>query len=263
MAGLLPFSISRRERPWLALGTLLSALLVVGVAFHWSAFAFSWPEVFGFISGALCVYLTVKQHIWNFPVGLVNNLLFGVLFLRSRLFADMTLQVVYFILGVLGWVWWKGEIPIATAESSATPAPPIGAPITASSADPREVPGATTTLQELPVRSADAKTLGVLLALTMLGTAGMYAHLVRVNDSAPFWDALTTALSLAAQYLLSRKLLENWFFWIAADLVYVPLYLERRLYLTAILYALFLALCLAGWREWQRALHTSRHPGAI
>ncbi|HXF09498.1 MAG TPA: nicotinamide riboside transporter PnuC, partial [Desulfuromonadaceae bacterium] len=85
-------------------------------------------------------------------------------------------------------------------------------------------------------------------------TWAMRLLLMKVNDAAPLWDALTTVLSLAAQYLLCRKRFENWLFWITADVIYIPLYLSRKLPLTAILYAVFLVMCLIGVREWSRTL---------
>ena len=65
---------------------------------------------------------------------------------------------------------------------------------------------------------------------------------------------MTTAISLAAQYLLTRKYIENWYCWILADLIYIPLYVSKGLFLTAGLYALFLLMCLAGLKEWWVAL---------
>ena len=79
-----------------------------------------------------------------------------------------------------------------------------------------------------------------------------------VNGAAPWGDAVTTALSLAAQYLMCRKRVENWYFWIAADVIYVPLYLDRDLPLTAALYAVFLLMCLAGLRAWLAAWRSRR-----
>jgi nicotinamide mononucleotide transporter len=73
-----------------------------------------------------------------------------------------------------------------------------------------------------------------------------------VHDIAPFWDALTTCLSLVAQALLNWKKLENWYFWIAADVIYVPLYVVKRLDLTAIVYVLFLSMCFLGLRQWRQ-----------
>jgi nicotinamide mononucleotide transporter len=72
------------------------------------------------------------------------------------------------------------------------------------------------------------------------------------NDGAPFWDALTTALSLAAQWLLNTKKIQNWWFWIAADCIYIPLYVVKRLDLTALVYMLFLGLCITGLAAWRR-----------
>jgi nicotinamide mononucleotide transporter len=78
--------------------------------------------------------------------------------------------------------------------------------------------------------------------------------LTRAGDIAPFWDALTTALSLAAQWLLNLKQFENWYFWIAADVIYIPLYFVKVLYLTGIVYVIFLGLCFTGVRAWRREL---------
>ena len=83
----------------------ISAAMIAASWFHW------WPlpldEVLGFTSGGACVWLVVREHLWNWPVGLANNIVFFVLFLKSRLYADMWLQVVYFALGVYGWVHWR------------------------------------------------------------------------------------------------------------------------------------------------------------
>jgi len=83
-----------------------------------------------------------------------------------------------------------------------------------------------------------------------------------VKDSAPVLDALTTALSLGAQYLLNRKAVENWLLWITADVLYVYLYLARGLHLTAVLYLVFLCLCVAGLRSWRRSLALRRGEAA-
>jgi nicotinamide mononucleotide transporter len=77
---------------------------------------------------------------------------------------------------------------------------------------------------------------------------------VSVHDSAPLWDALTTVMSLVAQYLLTKKILENWFVWISADVVYIALYLYKELSLTAILYFIFMVMCVIGVKEWRATL---------
>jgi nicotinamide mononucleotide transporter len=75
-----------------------------------------------------------------------------------------------------------------------------------------------------------------------------------VNGSAPVLDALTTALSLVAQYLLNCKLIENWYLWMIADVIYIYLYVSRGLTLTAALYFVFLCMCVAGLLSWRRSL---------
>ena len=70
------------------------------------AWTLSWIEIAGFVTGALCVWLVVRRNIWNFPIGLANNIFFWVLFMQAGLYGDAWLQVVYLVLGALGWYWW-------------------------------------------------------------------------------------------------------------------------------------------------------------
>ncbi len=96
--------------------------------------------------------------------------------------------------------------------------------------------------------------------MPVAGTAALLLRvfLARFTDSTvPTWDGLTTAISLAAIYLQSRKRLESWYLWIAADLIYIPLYIYKGLWLTSALYLVFLLLCIFGLREWQRELSSS------
>jgi len=182
-------------------------------------------EVLGFVTGAWAVWLTVRENIWNWPIGIANDVFYIVLFLQARLFADTALQVIYVVLGLLGWYWWLRG----------------GAQKTA-----------------LRVSHTSTRTAVVLLVILGLSTWGMTIFLTGIRDSAPFLDALTTTLSLIAQYMLTRKLLENWFVWITADLIYIGLYIYKDLYLTAGLYAIFLAMCIAGLWQWRRSMSAHR-----
>jgi nicotinamide mononucleotide transporter len=178
-------------------------------------------ETPGFVTGAVGVWLTVKENIWSWPIGIANSAFFVALFFDARLFADMGLQLIYIALGFLGWYCWLRG-------------------------------GADRTI--LRVSRASTATLLTLAALVVVATGGLTLFLRSIGDTAPVLDALTTTLSLAAQYLLTRKLLESWYVWIAADIIYIGLYSSRELYLTAALYALFLGLCVLGLRGWRGSL---------
>ncbi len=200
-----------------------SAALLLASWFKWAPIAFT--EACGFVTGAVCVWLVTRGNIWNWPIGLANNLFFAVLFWRARLFADMGLQGIYLIFGVWGWWQWLHG-------------------------------GKNHTRLEV-TRGTRTEGIGIALFL-VFGTWGLRELLIAVNGAAPFWDSLTTTLCLAAQYLLCRKRIENWWLWIAADLIYVPLYFSRHLPLTAILYAGFIGLCVIGLFRWRKELHDSR-----
>jgi nicotinamide mononucleotide transporter len=189
----------------------------------------SWIETFGVVTGAVCVLLAVKENVWNWPIGILNNLFFLVLFWRSKLYADSGLQIFYIAISVYGlWHWLYGG------------ARHTHAPI---------------------VRARRAHVLP-LLGATIASAAVLYYVLSHFTDSnVPLGDATTTALSLTAQYMLGRKQIENWLVWIAADVIYIGLYCYKSLYLTALLYAVFIVMCVAGYLRWQHSMEGS--PAAI
>jgi nicotinamide mononucleotide transporter len=205
------------------LATLGSSALVLG---SWiQILPMSLTEVFGFITGAICVWLTVKQNIWSWPIGIANNIFFIFLFLQVGLYADTGLQVVYIVLAILGWYWWlKGGVKKT----------------------------------KLAVSHISITTSLVLTIIGVISTYWMMLYLQSINDSAPFLDALTTVMSLIAQFMLTKKYLENWYIWIAADVIYVYLYFSKDLSLTAVLYFIFLCMCIAGLTQWQKSMKVKK-----
>ena len=191
--------------------------LIVARAAGWVPFA--WLELAGVVTGAACVMLAVRRSIWNFPVGIASCAAYLVFFAEGRLFADAGLQIVFIVLGVHGWAAWTH--------------------------------GRTNTI---PIRRVP---LGELTALAVAFPAGWLALtrlLEHVNGAAPVYDAFVTTLSLAAQWLLNRRYVETWLGWIVVDQVSVVLFWSRGMHLTAVLYALFLVMCVAGLIEWGRSL---------
>jgi nicotinamide mononucleotide transporter len=199
------------------------------VQFHLANDAVTWAELLGFITGGVCVWLTVRRHVLNFPIGIANSALFLILFTSARLWADAALQIMFIALGTAGWLQWVRSR------------------------------GARDEIRVLRARPVE---LAGCVAFVVAGTVVLTYVLRAADDTAPFWDALTTALSIAAQWLLNARRLETWFFWIAADCIYVPLYVVKRLDLTAAVYVLFLGLCVAGFRSW-RAARSSDERGDV
>jgi len=176
-------------------------------------------DLAGFATGLACVVLAARGSIWNFPLGIANALVLGALFLQVRLFGDMVLQGVFLVLSVQGWIAWSGR----------------------NTGTPRPVPG----------RASDHLTGIVVVALLALP---LRHRLEILGGSAPWPDALVTAGSLWAQWLLNRRAVTCWAWWIAVDLVSVPLYWSKGLPLIAALYVVFLGLCVQGWIRWRRDL---------
>lgn len=179
-------------------------------------------EIVAVISGLLCVALTIRQNVWCWPTGLVQVLLYILIFRDAKLYADMALQVVYVGLQLYGWwAWVRGG--------------------------PRQ--------DTLPVSGLGAKARLGWLSTATLGSLGIgYATATWTDAALPYPDAFITATSLVAQTLLARKRWESWLGWIAVDVVAIPVYAAKELYLTAGLYAVFLGMAVAGLVAWRRDL---------
>ncbi|NKS31089.1 nicotinamide riboside transporter PnuC [Rhodococcus hoagii] len=184
----------------------------------------SWAEVLGFVTGAWCVWLVGRQSAWNWPIGIANNLVWILLFATAGLFADSALQIVYIALAVWGWRnWVQGRAGETLAVTG------------------------TTGTEWVWLAGAGIAGTGALMLL--LDTA--------TSSTVPFWDAVTTVLSLLATWGQATKRWESWLLWITADLIYIPLYLHKGLTLTALLYAGFLLLCIRGLLAWRRSRATN------
>jgi nicotinamide mononucleotide transporter len=174
-------------------------------------------EILAVVATLASVWLSVRRNILTWPTGIIGVSAYFVVFLRTRLYADMGLQVLFF--GQCAYGWWAWHRSEQRAE------PPI---------------------RTLPARGRVTVALGVALAAWTAGTL-----LSRYTDAAaPYWDATASVLSITANQLLARRLLENWILWIAADALYVGIFVWKELYLSAALYALFLGMVIVGLRRW-------------
>lgn len=179
-------------------------------------------EIAAVAFGLVSVFLSTREHISSWPTAIVNVALYALLFFREKLYADMGLQVIYLILSVYGWYEWLygGENRTALHVSRLT--------------------------GRLAIR---------LLAIAVAGSVALGFILQRATDaSLPWLDATLSVFSLVAQWMMTRKILENWLLWIVLDVVYVGMFvLLKGLYLTGFQYAVFLALAVAGHVQWLRS----------
>jgi nicotinamide mononucleotide transporter len=179
-------------------------------------------ELAAFVSGLLCVWLTQRMHIANWPLGLVNGVCFFFLFWDAKLYADALLQAVFFSLGIYGWWSW------ARVQAAAG---------------------------KLPVTRAGLPEIGAIVGLALVFTSAAASALMAWTDSpAPWPDAAILVLSLLATWAQARRRIESWVLWIVVDLISIPLYWSRSLPLTAVLYVIFLLICIAGLVGWKARL---------
>ena len=179
-------------------------------------------ELAAALTGAISVWLSVRQNIWSWPTAIVNVVLYTVVFWDAKLYADMGLQVIYTVLSLYGWYQWLYG-------------------------------GAGRT--ELRVTRTPPRVAAILTLIAAAGSALLGTLLRHTTDAAlPFMDSFLSSTSLVAQWMMTKKLLENWLVWIAVDVLYVGMFLFKGLYLTAGLYAVFLGLAVRGYLDWRRSM---------
>lgn len=178
-------------------------------------------EIVAAVFGAVSVFLSVRQNIWSWPTAIVNVGMYIVVYFDSKLYADTGLQVVYVVLNAYGWYNWLHGGKNHT---------------------------------ELPVSRTSARLGALLVGIGGAGTLVIGSFLSRHTDAAlPWIDAATTSTSLVAQWMMTRKLLENWVIWVAVDVVYIGMYIFKSLYVTSVLYLIFLILSVMGYIQWRKS----------
>ncbi len=178
-------------------------------------------QIVGVVLGLLYLWLEYRANTWLWIVGAIMPCVHGVLYYRSGLYADCAMQVYYILAGLYGLIAWL-----------------IGHKS-----------------KDKPLRIAHTPLRLVLPLVVVYGVlhAAIYFLLVHFTDSTvPFLDSMTTAMSMIAMWMLSRKYMEQWLVWCAVDAITVGLYLYKGIPLTAGLYTLYTALAVAGYLRWRR-----------
>lgn len=193
----------------------------------WNGFAdASLAEQSATVLGVLGVWLMIRRTLWAFPVGLLQVALSAWVFYRSRFYADMKLQAVFFAALAYGWWHWSR--------------------------------GTRSAGEKLPVTRLDGRGWSFAIGTGLLG-AWLWGWYLAANTDAqmPYRDAFISSFSIVAQWLQSRKKLENWYGWILVNGAAVPVYWLGGMHWFSVLYFLFLLMAVAGYREWKSALRES------
>ncbi|MFT5348848.1 MAG: nicotinamide mononucleotide transporter [Bacteroidia bacterium] len=181
-------------------------------------------ELAGTIAGAICVYLAVKQNIWTWFWGAIAVAFFGPMFWEYKLYSDAWLQIVFYLpMQVLGWYWWMKRGPNHS--------------------------------NDLPVVSLKART-SILIVFSIIAITALNGFLMAnyTDASFPYADALTTWMSIFAQILMIRKVVESWALWVVMDFIAIFIYAAKGLIVVSGLYGLFLVLATMGGIAWYKSL---------
>ena len=178
-------------------------------------------QIVGIVLGLLYLWLEYRANIWLWVVGAAMPIVHGILYFRQGLYADFAMQIYYISAGLYGLAVWMA--------------------------------GRKRTEKPLKIAHTPLRLALPLVAIYGVLHAAMYFVLVHFTDSTvPFWDSMTTAMSMVAMWMLSRKYMEQWLVWCVVDAITVGLYLYKGIPLTAGLYTLYTTLAVAGYLRWRR-----------
>jgi len=212
----------------------LSALVEAAAPLFASAFvvagsSITWLEIVAFVLAVAMVVLNIRVNALAWPLAIASSLLYFLLFWNSHLYGDASLQIFFAL--IAGWGWWQW------------------------------LRGTDAAGHALSVRRLGARGSVLTLVALIVGWPALALFLRRFTDTdVPWWDAFPTAASVLGQWLLGRKYVENWPTWIVVNVVATALFAYKGLWLTVVLYAVFVVMSMIGWRAWLRLLPDARVP---
>jgi nicotinamide mononucleotide transporter len=203
---------------------------MVGIIADWVSR--NWVEIAGAILGMAYVFLSIKQHILTWLLGLMTSVLYIIVFFNSGFYADMLLQSYYVLVSVYGWiVWAKGTKTEGGKE-------------------------------QFQVTKTTKRLALILIPISLIVWFLIWIILKKFTDSiVPIGDSFTTAMSIVATWMLARKKLEHWIIWVVVDAVCIILFLWKGLYPTVALYIVYTVAAVWGYFEWSNDLKLKNDVG--
>lgn len=197
----------------------------------------NWIEIFGAVTGIIYVFLEVRQNLWLWPVGIITSSVYIWVFFTGKLYADMSLQVYYLVISIIGLYWWMRGTGNRVYDKNKSEAV------------------ISTYKDVLPVTRLKFRT-GVMLSIILLCiyTFMWYILSIYTDSPVPEADSFITSLSIIATWMLARKIYEHWYPWVMVNLAAIILFLSRGLYPTAVLYLVYLVMSFEGLRSWRKTM---------
>lgn len=179
-------------------------------------------QIIGTILGLVYLWLEYKANIWVWIVGAIMPLVHGTLYLTKGIYADAAMQLYYVAAGIYGLVVWLRK------------------PTTQGGGD-------------MGIRHTPVGWIAPLVLVYAALHVVLYYLLSEFTDSTvPLFDSMSTALSIVAMWMLSRKLVEQWLVWLVVDMISMGLYFYKEIPLTALLYSLYCVLAIVGYMRWRK-----------
>ena len=179
----------------------------------------AWEAVAVFL-GIAYLLLALRESIWCWYAGFASTAIFLLIFWDVRLVMEAGLQIYYLVMSVYGWWHWRSG-----------------------GGDEEPIPIVSWKLRE------HAIAVGVVLAATLASGSLLAAN---TDAALPFLDSFTTWASVLTTWMVARKVLQNWLYWLVIDSAAIVLYIDRELYLTALLFVVYLVIALFGYLRWRR-----------
>ena len=185
-------------------------------------------EAIAVIFGILSVWFAKKENILVFPTGIISVLIYIYICFFAKLYADMGINFVYFIMSIYGWYMWsrkdveKYVLPISWCKTK------------------------------------DHVVSAVMLIVFFISLSYFLTHYT--DSNVPLIDSATTSIFIVGMWLMARKKIENWIYWIIGDIISIPLYFYKDLALTSIQFTVFLILAIMGYIEWRKKLKQKHKP---
>lgn len=184
-------------------------------------------EIIAVIFGFLSVWFSKQNKIWVYPTGMVSTLIFVYLLFKWELIGDMMINAYYFVMSVYGWYVWTRKVDETTT------------PITYTT--PKE-----------------KKISAFIFLATLLSVYIIYNAFDKWTSWTAYVDTVTTAIFFVGMWLMAKRKIENWIYWIVGDLISVPLYFHKGLTFTSFQYFVFTFLAFQGYFAWKRYIAESR-----